>query len=138
MDNSFIEELTKMRQEFSREWISSTQVRKQRKYRYNAPLHLRHKMLSAHVHKSLRKEYGRSLPVRKGDEVKVVRGSFRGKTGEVTLVDLNKLKIYIGTMKRKKVSGQDVNVPIDPSNVVIIKPVMTDNERKKIATRRKR
>jgi len=85
-----------MRKKWSREWISSVQPRKQRKYRYNAPLHIRHKLVSAHLSKELRERYGkRSLPVRKGDEVKVMKGKFKGVVGTVSRVSLKKLKVYI-------------------------------------------
>ena len=121
-----------MKKKFSKKWISSKQPRKQRKYRYNAPLHVRQKLISAHLSKKLREELGiRSIPVRKGDRVKIMRGQFKGKEGNVTKVDLKKLKIYIDVAKRKKVSGQEVQVPIDPSNVMIIELNKEDKKRLK-------
>lgn len=127
-----------MRKKFSKKWISSRQPRKQRKYRYNAPLHIRQKLVSAHLSKKLREELGiRSLPVRKGDKVKIMRGSFKGKEGTVTKVDLKKLKIYIDAAKRKKVSGREVQVPIDPSNVMIIEVNKEDRKRLKKVKRKK-
>jgi len=127
-----------MRKKFSKKWISSKQPRKQRKYRYNAPLHIRQKLVSDHLSKELRKELGiRSLPVRKGDKVKIMRGQFKGKEGKVTKVDLKKLKIYIDVAKRKKVSGQEVQVPVDPSNVMIIELNKEDKKRLKKIERKK-
>lgn len=127
-----------MKTTFSKKWLSSTQPRKQRKYRYNAPLHLRHRMLAAHLHKSLRKELGkRSLPVREGDEVEIMRGKFRKRRGKVSGVDTKGLKVYVENIKRKKVSGQEVQVPIDPSNVMITKIESEDKERKKTISRKK-
>ena len=76
-----------MKKKFSTSWISSTQPRKQRKYRANAPLHTKHKFLSANLSKSLRQKYGkRSLPLRKGDEVLVMRGSFKKKRAKVVSI----------------------------------------------------
>ena len=61
-----------VKQIFSTKWKSSKQVRKQRKYIYNLPLHLQNKLMSAHLEKSLRTKYGmRNIPVRKGDEVTI-------------------------------------------------------------------
>jgi len=126
-----------MKNKFSRKWISSKQPRKQRKYRYNAPLHLRQKMVAAHLDKTLRKEYKkRSMPVRKGDEVVVMRGKFRKKRGNVTHIDLSKMKIFIDDIKIKKVSGQEVEIPIEPSNVKITKLNLDDKKRIKILKRK--
>ncbi len=93
-----------MKQKWSKNWVSSVQPRKQRKYRYNAPLHVRQKLVSSHLSETLKKRYNkRSMPVRKGDEVMVVRGMFRGKRGVVDRVDLSKLKVYVDEIKVKKV-----------------------------------
>jgi large subunit ribosomal protein L24 len=119
-----------MRKKFSKKWISSKQPRKQRKYRYNAPLHIRRKLISSHLCKKLREELKiRSLPIRKGDRVRVMRGKYKKVEGTVTKVDLKKLKIYIDSVKRKKVSGKEVLVPIDPSNVEIIELNKDDPKR---------
>ncbi|MFH1631160.1 MAG: 50S ribosomal protein L24 [Candidatus Aenigmatarchaeota archaeon] len=119
-----------MKTKFSSTWNSSIQPRKQRKFRRNAPLHLKNKLLSATLDKKLRKELGiRSLPIRKGDGVVVMRGSSRGKTGSVVKVDLGIGKVYVDSVKMKKASGQEMDAPIDPSNIKITKPVMIDGRR---------
>ncbi len=123
---------------FSKSWVRSTQPRKQRKYRYNAPLHVRQKLVSAHLDKKLREQYKRrSMQVRKGDEIIVMRGEHSGKKGAVTEVDLKKLKVYVDSVKTKKVSGQEVQVAIDPSNVRITKLTLDDKMRKKVLERKK-
>ncbi len=117
----------------------SKKPRKQRKELYQAPLHKKHKLLAAHLSKELREKWKRrSLPVRKGDEVKVMRGKFKGTVGKVSKVDVKKLKVYIENVKRKKVSGEEVYVPIHPSNLLIINPVMDDPKRKKAIERGKK
>ncbi len=119
--------------------MKSKKPRKQRKALYEAPLHKRHKLLSAHLSKELRKKWNkRSLPVRRGDEVKVMRGKFKGTIGKISKVDLKKLKVYIENVKRKKVSGEEVHVPIHPSNLLILNPVMDDKERLKVIQRAKK
>jgi large subunit ribosomal protein L24 len=130
-----------MKKSWSKEWNSSKQPRKQRKWRANAPLHVRQKLVSAHLGKELRTEWKRrSAPLRKGDEVKVMRGEFAGKSGKVARVDLKESKIFIEGVKRKKVSGQEVDVAIEPSNVIAIRLNVDDKERvkslRKIAARR--
>ena len=109
-----------MKKEFSTSWISSKQPRKQRKYRANAPLHLRRKFLSANLSKSLRERYGkRSIPIRKGDEVLVTRGSFKKKRAKVSLIDLKNIRVAIEGIQRTKKDGTKVNVYFDPSSLQI-------------------
>src|SRR3989344_6745275 len=105
----------KMKKEFSTSWISSKQPRKQRKYRANAPLHTKHKFLSAHLSKSLREKYGkRSFPLRKGDEVLVMRGSFKKKKAKISEVDLKRLRVALEKIQRTKKDGTKVNVWFSP------------------------
>jgi large subunit ribosomal protein L24 len=114
----------------------SKKPRKQRKALYQAPLHKRQKLVAASLSKDLRKQFKRrSLPVRKGDEVKVMRGEFKGKTGKVVKVDLKHLKVYIDGITRKKSTGEEVRVPIHPSNLMIIKADLSDKMRQKIIER---
>lgn len=123
---------------WSKHWVSSIQPRKQRKYRSNAPLHVKHKFLSAHLATAIRKEMNkRSLPLRKGDEVIVMRGEFRGKKGVVSSVNIKTSKVFIDNVKRRKVSDQEVMVPLEPSNVQITKLNMEDKMRRKITARKK-
>ena len=57
-------------------------------------------------------------------------GEHKGKKGKVSKIDLKKVKIYIEGVKVKKVSGQEAEIPIDPSNVVITKLFLEDAKRK--------
>nr|AJS11799.1 50S ribosomal protein L24P [uncultured archaeon] len=126
-----------MKKNFSIKWNSSKQPRKQRKYRYNAPVHVRRSLMHAHLDKFLRKDYGkRSITIRKGDEVMVMRGGFKGVKGKISRVDMKALKIYVDSAKVKKVSGQDVEAPIDPSNVIITKLNFDDKKRRKFLGRK--
>lgn len=126
-----------MKKAFSSAWNKSIQPRKQRKYRHNAPLHVRQKFVSAHLDKALRKEYKkRSFALRKGDEIIVMRGEFKGKKAVVSRIDLKKTKLFTEELKRKKASGQEVSVPIEPSNVKIVRLNMDDKMRKKFLLRK--
>ncbi len=127
-----------MKQKWSVKWVSSKQPRKQRKYRYNAPLHIRHKLISAHLSKELRERFKRrSFPLRKNDEVKIMRGKFRDKKGKVERIDLKKYKVYIEGIKIKKADGSEVSVPIDPSNLLITELNLDDKKRVKAIERGK-
>jgi len=112
---------------------------KQRKARFQAPLHKRQKMAAAHLAKALRKQIGkRSMQLRKGDDVTVMRGKFVGISGKVAEVDLKDLVVYVENVKRKKVSGKEVNVPLQPSNLLITNLNLDDPRRKDIVSRAKK
>ncbi len=119
-----------MKNSYSSHWKSSKQPRKQRKFRYNAPLHKRQKMVSAHLAKDLRKQYKRrAMPLRKGDEVKVMNGKYRGSYGKIEKIDLQKLKVKVENIKTKKTTGEEVAISMDPSNLLITKLELADKKR---------
>ena len=125
-----------MKSTWSKDWNKSVQPRKQRKYLANAPVHVRHKFLGARLSSVVSKQMGRrSLPVRKGDEVMIMRGSSKGMKGTVERVDLKKIKIFIEGIMAKKVDGSEVMKPIRPSNVMITKPNTSDKRRQKVLDR---
>jgi large subunit ribosomal protein L24 len=121
-----------MKKEFSTAWKASKQPRKQRKYLAKAPLHLKRKILGSNLSKDLRAKYGiRTLVVRTGDKVKIMRGKFSGKQGKVIVVKTRLAKIYIEGMQAKKVDGSKVNVPLKASNLQIIELNLDDKKRMK-------
>jgi large subunit ribosomal protein L24 len=125
-----------MKQKWSSEWKSSVQPRKQRKYRRNAPLHVMHKFLGARLSAEHMRQFGRrSLPIRKGDEVRLMRGSKKGIKGVVNKVDTKKSKVYVDGIIAKKVDGSEVMKPLQPSNLMITKPSMDDKRRQMIIAR---
>ena len=102
----------------------SIQPRKQRKFRYTAPLHAQQSHLNVHLSKELRtKTKKRAVRVRAGDKVKVMRGKFKGKTGAVIKVFLAKRRITVEGLIQRKAKGQEVFHPVDPSNVMITEMV---------------
>ena len=126
-----------MRQEFSSSWKSSSQTRKQRKYRYNAPLHIKHKFLSAHLSKELRKKYNkRNLPLREGDEVLVMRGAFKKKKAKVASVDLKNSRIALEGIQRAKKDGTKINVYFS-SRALLIQSLGKDDKERTNALSRK-
>jgi len=119
-----------MKKKFSINWIGSKKPRKQRKYRANAPTHRRKKMLSSNLSKELRKKYNRrNFPLRKGDNVLVMRGKFKKRKGKISSINLKKLKVAIEGLQTSKKDGTKVNVVFDPSNLQIIELIMEDKKR---------
>jgi len=114
----------------------STQPRKQRKARYNAPLHVRHKFMTAPLSEELQGKYGkRSLPVRKGDTVRVMRGDDKGKVGKVRSIDLKKGKMTMEGVVVARSDLSEVPRPMHPSNVVITKLELKDKLRELVLKR---
>lgn len=110
--------------------ISSIQPRKQRKFRYNAPLHVRGAFLHAPLAADLREKYGkRSFRVVTGDTVKILRGEFAGTEAVVDMIDVRNLKVIVHGVTLKKANGEDVPRPVDPSKVMITKLNTKDSVR---------
>lgn len=121
-----------MEKKWSAKWNSSVQPRKQRKFKINAPLHAKRKLTSAHLAPSLRERYGtRSIPMRKGDQVQILRGSSKGLKGQVDRVDVSRSKVYIEGIKTKKADGSELMKPIVISNVMITSLSLDDKRRVK-------
>jgi large subunit ribosomal protein L24 len=114
---------------------NSKKPRKQRKSLYMAPLHKRRKMIASHLSskylEDAKRYYPRSTIVRKGDTVKVVRGSFAGHIGKVEAVDTRSLRIKVDGATVSKADGTQIAAKIHPSNVIITKLDLSDNLRKK-------
>ena len=126
-----------MKSSFSTSWLSSVQPRKQRKYIYNAPLHIKHKFLSAQLSKQLRKKHGkRNLPLRKGDEVLIMRGSFRKKKAKITSIELKDSRVILEGIQRSKKDVTKVNVYFHPSKLQI-KSLNLDDKKRLLAIERK-
>ena len=104
---------------------------------FTAPSHIRRKIMSAPLSTELRAKYNvRSVPIRKDDEVQIVRGTYKNREGKVTQVYRRKWVIHIERITRERVNGATVNVGIDPSKCVITK-LKLDKNRKELLDRKK-
>ncbi len=115
----------------------SSKPRKQRRFLYTAPLHLKRKVLSSHLSKELREKFKRrALPLRKGDEIQVMRGKFKGKTGKVARVNYKKYRVYVEGITRKRTVGTEAQVSLHPSKLKIVNLNLDDKRRQKILERK--
>ncbi|MBW6461563.1 MAG: 50S ribosomal protein L24 [DPANN group archaeon] len=115
---------------WSVKWKGSKESAKQRKYLYNAPLHIKRKFISANLSKTLKQKVGKSsLPVRLGDEVIIKRGSHKGSTAEIVAVFIKKGYVHIKGITTRKTDGTEVLLPINPSNLQIISLNLDDAKR---------
>lgn len=121
-----------MKKKFSKAWIGSKQPRKQRKYRANAPLHIKRKFLRVNLSKELRKKYGkRNFSIVKNDKVKIMRGKFKGKQGKVLGVFTKIGKVSVEGIQIKKLDGSKADFKLQPSNIQIIELTLEDSKRAK-------
>merc|ERR1711955_181330 len=111
--------------------------RKNRKAYFNAPSHIRRVFMSAPLSKELKSKYNvRSMPIRKDDEVQIVRGHFKGQqVGKVVQVYRKKFVVHIERIQREKANGATVYVGIHPSKCLLVKLKM-DKDRKRILERK--
>lgn len=104
----------------------SSSRRKCRKAHFGAASNLRYKLLSANLSKDLRGKYNaKSLPVRRDDEVLVVRGDYKDSKGRVSAVYRKRWCIYVDKVTETKKNGASIKIPLNPSNVVLTKLKLT-------------
>ena len=119
-----------MKKDFSQSWNASIKPNKQRKFRFNAPLHVKANFLNAHLSKELRQKYGmRAVRVRVGDRVRIMRGQFKRQEGKVEEADIRTSKIFIAKVEHTKRDGTKARYPIEPSNVLIVELNTDDKKR---------
>ena len=112
--------------------------RKLRRAHFQAPSHVRRIIMSSRLSRELRAKHSvRAMPVRKDDEVKIVRGKFAGVEGKITQCYRLKWCIHVDKATRENAKQQTVNCAIHPSNVEITKLKLT-GLRKNILDRKSR
>ena len=125
--------------------VKSMKPGKQRKAHFNAPLHEKRKRVAARLQLKDRDERFdgvRTVTVRVGDTVKVVRGDLasggkrhggkRGANplvGTVIRIDSEKGRLYIEGAKASKADNTEEAVPVHSSNVVVVRMDETDKLR---------
>ncbi len=109
----------------------SEKARKQRKRRENAPKHTKRKMMSSMLSEKLKERYGtNSVPVIEGDEVEVMRGSFKGHIDTVAEVDRRNEKVFIEDVTVEKADESQQPFGVHPSNLKITDLDLSDPWRK--------
>ena len=108
----------------------STRPSKQRKTRYSAHSWQRHKLLAAPLSVELRTTYGRrSVPVRTGDTVRIVRGDFSGVEGKVSNIDTTRQRLFVEGVTREKVAGTSEKVSVHCTKVMLTRLNLDDKWR---------
>eukprot|EP00475_Leptophrys_vorax_P030313 TRINITY_DN452_c0_g1_i1.p1 TRINITY_DN452_c0_g1~~TRINITY_DN452_c0_g1_i1.p1 ORF type:complete len:143 (+),score=33.27 TRINITY_DN452_c0_g1_i1:198-626(+) len=118
--------------------LVSSSRRKARKAHFTSDSTSRATIMSATLSKELRTRYNvRSLPIRKGDEVTILRGTHKGREGQVIQVYRKKFVIHVDRVTRDKSNGATVQIGIQPSNTMITK-LHLDPDRKRVLERKNR
>jgi len=109
---------------------SSKSPRKQRRRIYKSPLHSHKNMLKCRLDEFLREEYAmRSLVPKKGDLVRIMRGQFRETEGKIVRVDYRDVRVYIDSATTTKADGKEAQIPIHPSNLMLVELELDDDRR---------
>ena len=110
---------------------------KQRKRLYTAPYHSRSHIFSAHLSSELRGSHNsRTMPVKKGDTIRVLRGDYKGFEGKILRVNRKGYRIIVDGINREKADGTSMPVAIHPSKVEVIRLDLDDKWRDKILRRK--
>ncbi|MHA1210878.1 MAG: 50S ribosomal protein L24 [Candidatus Heimdallarchaeota archaeon] len=114
------------------------QPSKKRKQLYTAPLHRRRKILTAPLSEVLAEKEGiKQLVIRKGDSVRIRKGSFKGIEGEVSTVNYKTMRLTIEGVTFEKSDGSAQHFPVRACNCEIINlKNMKDKRRKAVVDRR--
>ena len=108
----------------------SSKPTKMRKRMATAPSHLASKFTSARLGEKMRSKYNkRSIRLRKGDSVKVMRGEYEGIEGKVTRVFKDGYMSVEG-VSREKVAGGTVPVRVHSSKLEIMEINLDDKWRR--------
>jgi len=112
--------------------MTTIKARKQRFQLYNAPIHQKRKWISSHLAENLLLKYDRrSVPVIKGDTVKVMRGSYKGHEDKVAKVNVRDMTVNVEGVIVSTAKGTKVAKPMPASNLIVTKLNLTDKWRRR-------
>jgi len=106
----------------------------ERKRYHKEKLHKRKNRLHVHLSKDLRaklKVKKRSILVRSGDRVRVMRGPGKGKEAKIADVNTVRRKVYVEGVVSKTAKGRETPTALEPSNLMLLSLEPTP-ERKKV------
>lgn len=109
------------------------QPRKQRLTQNNLPNHSRRAQIASHIEADYRERLKiapRTVTLRKGDTVRVMRGEYKGTTGKVLSVDTRTRKVTVEGVTVAKADKTEKPRPVDASNLLITKLDLSDPRRR--------
>jgi large subunit ribosomal protein L24 len=107
--------------------------RQQRKAIFTADLFERRRRMSVPLSRELRRRYGRrQLPVRKGDTVRVLSGSYLGREERVAKVDRQAYSVTLDNVTGKTADVKLKPLPIRTSHLILTKLNLSDAWRRRV------
>ena len=111
----------------------SRQPRHQRKAEFTAHTFERRRRMSVPLSRELRTRYGRrSLPVRKGDTVRILSGSYVGREERVAKVDRRSYAVTLDNVTGKTGDQKLKPLPIRLSHLVLTRLNLADPWRRRV------
>ena len=102
--------------------VKSTKPRKQRSALLSLKQHQISKVFMVRLDEPLQEEWGiKRLPLRKDDEVRVIKNEMTDVEGKVLNLNRRSRTIQIEECTLEKKSGATYYIPISPSNVILTK-----------------
>jgi len=103
---------------------------KQRKRLNEAVYHTKRKQIVAPLDKQMQKAVNKKrASLRKGDTVKIMVGTHKGKTSSIFKVNYDKGLVYLKDIKVTNSRGQEKMPPFNASNLLITNLVLDDKKR---------
>jgi len=100
---------------------------------YRASNQTVNKQICAPLSKDLRKKYSRrSARIIVDDNIKIIRGEYKGLTGKVTKISIGTSSVALEGNKKEKSKGEKIDVFTHSSNVIITSLNTSDKWRLKI------
>ncbi len=107
--------------------------RRQRKALYTATTFERRRRMTVPLSRDLRRRFhARSLPIRKGDTVRVLSGSFVGREERVAKIDRRDYTVVLDNVTLKTGEDKLKALPIRPSHLVITRLNLSDPWRRRV------
>ncbi|MCI4368815.1 MAG: 50S ribosomal protein L24 [Thermoplasmata archaeon] len=111
----------------------SRQPRRQRKAVFTADSFERRRRMTLPLSRELRARYGRrQLPVRKGDTVRVLSGSYSGREERVAKIDRRTYSLTLDNVTGKTADQKLKALPIKPSHLVLTRLNLSDAWRRRV------
>ena len=107
--------------------------RRQRLAQYEASTVERHRRMAIPLSRDLRRRYGRRrIPVRKGDTVRILSGSFVGREERVAKIDLRSYSVTLDNVTGKTADAKMKPLPVRTSHLLLTKLNLSDPWRRRV------
>jgi large subunit ribosomal protein L24 len=107
--------------------------RQQRKAVFTADLFERHRKMAVPLSRELRARYGRrAFPLRKGDTVRILSGSYVGREERVAKIDLRGYSVTLDNVTGKTADAKLKPLAIRPSHLVLTRLNLSDPWRRRL------